>query len=50
VSLVKVVQSGRGVATHDIFAVDLCGHLDVLTNRKTEDIPRSGQREAIAKH
>lgn len=46
-ALVKVVEGSRGVATHNLFSVDLCRHLDVLTNRQAEHIIFIGQSEAI---
>ena len=42
-----VVAAGRRVAAHDVLAIDLRRHGDVLTNGKTEDIVRVRQRKAV---
>lgn len=46
-ALVKAVKGGRGIATHDDFSANLCGHLDVLSNRQTKCVVLVGQGEAI---
>ena len=43
-----VIAAGRRVTAHDLLAIDLRRHGDVLTNRKTEDIVWVRQRKAVA--
>lgn len=46
-TLVKVVEGGGGVTTHDVFSIDFCGDLDMLPHRKTQHVVLVGQAEAI---
>ena len=43
-----VVAAGGRVATHDVLAIDLCRHGDVLANREPKHVVGVGKREAVA--
>ena len=42
-----VVAASRCVAPHDIFAIEFCRYLNMLTDRQTEDIFGVGETEPI---
>lgn len=42
-----IIRRGRGVRAHDLLAVDLGRHRDVLSNRQTQDVILAGETKAV---